>query len=310
MASPQHGFSKHDLGMVIVSLLWGANFAVNKYGVGAVPPLAFAAIRFVLASVLLGIVVAVLKPGRPVPRRTVWLLAGLGVIGNTAYQITFMLGLVTTSAINASLIMAALPALVAVLGWAFGVERTTARTWVGIVVATAGVGLVIAAKGIAFSASTIVGDLLVLAAVLCWAAFTVGVRWVGRGHDPIRVTTITVVGGTPGLILAALPTIGRVHPAELTTGAWLAIGYSAVFAIVIAYLLWNFAVQGIGGNRTAIYNCVTPVVAAVTAWYLLDEGLHPAQVGGAALVIVGVLISQGVGRLPTRPAPSVPVPEP
>ncbi|MFN0179011.1 MAG: DMT family transporter [Gemmatimonadales bacterium] len=310
MPSPQHGFSKHDLGMVVVSLIWGANFSANKYGVSAMPPLAFAAIRFTMASILLYLVVALIKPGRPIPAAVGWRLAGLGVVGNTLYQVFFMLGLVTTSAINASLIMAALPAAVAVLALLFGVERVTPRIWIGIAVATAGVVLVIAAKGIAFSAATVVGDLLVLAAVVCWASFTVGVRWVGRGQDPIRVTAITVIGGTPGLILASLPTIGQVHLTELGAGAWVAILYSGIFAIVIAYLLWSYAVQSIGGSRTAIYNCVIPVVAAVVAWILLGERLHLSQLGGALLVITGVLISQGVGRRPTRPADPVPVPEP
>ena len=206
-----------------------------------------------------------------------------------------MLGLVTTSAINASLIMAALPAVVAVLGRAFGVERTTARTWVGIVVATIGVAIVIATKGVAFSATTIKGDLLVLLAVVCWASFTVGVRWVGRDQDPIRVTALTIYGGTPGLILAALPTIGQARMAQVGAGGWIAILYSGVFAIVIAYLLWSVAVQGLGGSRTAIYNCVIPLFAAAVAWIVLGERPVLGQAAGASLVIVGVLISQGIG---------------
>lgn len=295
MSVARPGFTKHDLGMVAVSLFWGANFSANKYAIGVLPPMVFAATRFLIASVLLAGVVAWWKPGAQLPRREAWVLAGLGVVGNTAYQILFMKGLLTTSAINASLIMAALPAVVAVLGRVFGVERTTSRTWVGIVVATAGVATVIAAKGVEFSASTVLGDLMVLAAVGCWAAFTVGVRSVGKGLDPIRVTAITVIGGTPGLMLAALPTIGQVQFAELPAGAWIAILYSSVFAIVIAYLLWSLAVQAIGGSRTALYNCVVPLFASVVAWLVLGERMVLAQAAGAVMVIVGVLISQGIG---------------
>jgi drug/metabolite transporter (DMT)-like permease len=300
MVAPRQGFSKHDLGMVMVSLIWGANFTANKYGVGVLPPLVFAAIRFALASGLLWLVVWWWKPGQPIPPGTAWRLALLGVIGNTGYQIAFMLGLVTTSAINASLIMAAVPAVVAVLGRLFGVERTTARTWIGIGVATIGVAIVIAAKGGALSGGTIGGDLLVLAAVFCWAAFTVGVRWVGRDLDPVRVTAITIYGGTPGLIVAALPSLDQARFGLLGLGGWVAILYSGVFAIVIAYLLWSAAVQGIGGSRTAIYNCLIPVVAAAVAWVVLGERPVLAQAGGAILVIAGVLISQGVGS--GRPA--------
>lgn len=309
MSATNSGFSKHDLGMVVVSLFWGANFAANKYGVTVMPPFAFAAIRFGLASVLLWLVVLLVKPGKPIGRAAFWRLAGLGVVGNTLYQVFFMQGLVHTSAINASLIMAALPVAVAVLGRVLGVERTTPRTWVGIAVATAGVALVIAAKGLRFSGETIWGDLLVLAAVACWALFTVGVRWAGRGEDPVRVTALTVVSGTPGLILVALPTLGQVDPFTLSGPAWLTILYSSIFAIVVAYLIWSYAVQGIGGSRVAVYNCVTPVVAVVAAWLLLGERPIPSQGVGAALVIAGVLISQGVGQLPRSPSiPTVPEP--
>ncbi len=295
MVVPRQGFNKHDLGMVVVSFLWGANFSANKYGVVVLPPLVFAAVRFSLSTVFLWLIVQYLKPGPRLPTRTAWVLAGLGVVGNTGYQILFMLGLVTTSAINASLLMAALPAVVAVLGRVVGVERTTPRTWVGILVATVGVAIVIAAKGVAFSAATIKGDLLVLLAVFCWAAFTVGVRWVGQGLDPIRVTAVTIYGGTPGLIVAALPTVGQVRLAEMGIGGWIALLYSSVFAIVIAYLLWSYAVQGLGGSRTAIYNCIIPLIATAVAWVVLGERPAVAQGAGAILVIMGVLISQGLG---------------
>lgn len=295
MPPSRAGFSRYDLGMLVVSLIWGANFSANKYGVSVVPPLAFAAIRFTLASVLLWIIVQIWQPGTRIPARAAWLLGGLGVVGNTGYQIAFMTGLVTTSAINASLIMAALPVVVAVLGRVLGVERTTARTWVGIAVATGGVAVVIVAKGVTFSETTIAGDLLVLLAVFCWASFTVGVRWAGLGHDPIRVTALTVYGGTPGLILAALPTFGQIRVSQLPAGAWIAIFYSVVFAIVIAYLLWSYAVQNIGGSHTAIYNCMIPLIAALVAWLILGERPVLSQAAGAVLVIAGVLISQGMG---------------
>jgi len=309
MSAASSGFTKHDLGMVVVSLFWGANFAANKYGVTVMPPFAFAAIRFAMASVLLWLVVVALRPGRPISRGAFWRLAGLGVIGNTLYQVFFMQGLVYTSAINASLIMAALPAVVAVLGRVLGVERTTRWTWLGIAVATAGVALVIAAEGLRFTGQTTTGDLLVLGAVFCWALFTVGVRWVGRGEDPVRVTALTVVSGTPGLILVALPSLGQVSPTSLSVAAWATILYSGICAIVIAYLIWSYAVQGIGGSRVAVYNCVTPVVAVIAAWILLGERPVPSQGFGALLVIAGVLISQGVGQLPARPT-AVTIPEP
>lgn len=296
--------------MLAVSLIWGANFSANKYALSAFGPLAFAASRFLIASALLWALVKWLAPGDPLPARAAWLLAGLGVIGNTGYQAFFMKGLVATTAINASLILAAMPIGVAVLSTLLGVERPGPRLWAGIAVATVGVGVVIVAQGISFSKATLGGDLMILLACVCWAAFTVGIRHVGRGLDPLRVTAISTIGGTPGLMLAALPEVSRTDWAHLPAGVVVALLYSSVLSLVVAYYLWSHAVQAIGGSRTALYNCVVPVFAASVAWVVLGERPLPAQLAGAALVFAGVFLSQG-GRSAPAPAARPPVsPEP
>lgn len=291
MPLPQSRWSRHDVGMVVVSLIWGANFSANKYALGSVGPLAFSAARFVLASGLLWLAVRVLARGAPIPRAVAWRIAGLGVVGNTAYQALFMTGLDRTTAINGALIMAALPIMVAVMGTVSGVEHGTPRLWWGMVIATVGVALVIAAQGLKFSAATLGGDLRVLVACSCWAAFTIGIRHYGRGLDPIRVTAISTYGGTPGLVLLGLPQLSATDWTALPPGAYAALLYSSVLALVVAYLLWSYAVQGIGGNRTAIYNSAVPVFAAIVAWYVLGERMLAGQAAGAALVFVGVFLS-------------------
>ncbi len=291
--------------MLVVALIWGANFSANKYALVSVPPIAFSAVRFLIASGLLWAVVAVLKPGQPIPARTAWLLAGLGLIGNTAYQAALMTGLVTTTATNAALILGAMPVVVAVLGSVFGVERTSPRLWFGIVVATIGVVLVIAARGLDFSSATLRGDLLALLACLCWSVFTVGVRQVGQNANPLRVVLITTAGGTPVLVLLAWRDLVSVDWVHLGGPTWIALLYSAVMAIVVAYAIWSVAVQRIGSTRTALYNCFVPVVAALVAWVVLGERPLPVQGVGAVLVFAGVFLSQGIGRssprLPAEP---------
>lgn len=300
MASSAPPLSKSDFGMLLVALIWGANFSANKYALVSVPPLAFSAVRFLIASGLLWTVVAVLRPGEGVPGRTAWLLAGLGLIGNTAYQATLMTGLVSTTATNAALILGAMPVSVAVLGTVFRVERASPRLWVGILVATVGVVMVIAARGLDFSSATLRGDLLALLACLCWSIFTVGVRQVGRGVHPLRVVLLTTTGGTPLLVLLAWPELVRTEWLQLGAWTWGALLYSAVLAIVVAYAIWSVAVQRIGGNRTALYNCVVPVVAALVAWLVLGERPLPVQGLGAALVFAGVFLSQGMVRPAVR----------
>jgi drug/metabolite transporter (DMT)-like permease len=299
-------FTKYDAEMLLVATIWGGNFSVSKFAMGHVAPLAFSGGRFALASVLLVLIARRARVLAPLPRRTFWALAGLGVVGNTFYQTAFMTGLSLTSATNSAMIVASLPVLVALLGSVLGIERATPATWLGVVLGTAGVVLVVTARGLHFEASSFRGDLLSLFAILCWAFYTVGVRRAGAGVDPLQITTITTVAGTPGLVLLGAPGLLRLEWEALSPSIWAALGYAALLSLVLCYVLYNRAVQGIGTARTAIYNCVTPLVAMLIAWLTLGEVPTALQFAGVILVITGVLVSVRVAY-PIR-APAV-VPE-
>jgi drug/metabolite transporter (DMT)-like permease len=182
--------------------------------------------------------------------------------------------------------------VVAVLAGALGLERITPRMWLGIGLGTVGVVLVIATRGIGFDRDTFIGDLITVAAVLCWAGYTLGLRRVATGVSSLRVTTITTLTGTPGLLLAGLPGVIRLDWRAVGLEAWLAVAYSSVLSLVVAYLLWNRSVKAIGGARTAIYMCITPLVAVLGAWILLGERPQPLQAVGAAFIITGVLLTR------------------
>jgi drug/metabolite transporter (DMT)-like permease len=214
------------------------------------------------------------------------------VVGNTCYQLAFMLGLARTTATNSALILSTVPTVVAVMAGTLGFERITTRMWCGIALGTQGVVMVIATRGVGFERATFLGDLLTVLAVLFWAGYTVGLRRVPEGVSPLRVTAITTIAGTPGLFLAGLPEVMRLEWGSVGTSAWLAVAYSSVLSLVVAYLLWNRSVKAIGGARTAIYMCLTPVVAVFGAWLLLGERPQPLQGVGAAFIIAGVLLTR------------------
>jgi drug/metabolite transporter (DMT)-like permease len=289
---PPARLSAADAGMLLVCLIWGINFSVTKLAIGQIPALPFTAIRFVLASGLLWVVLRVTEGPARLPAADVRRLTLLGVVGNTGYQIVFVLGLARTSATNSSLILATVPTVVAVVAGLLGLERVTARMGWGIVLGTLGVVLVIATSGVEFSGGTLAGDLLTVLAVLCWAGYTVGLRTLPAGFSPLRVTTVTTLAGTPGLVLAGLPGLLRLDWNAVPGTAWAALAYATVLSLVVAYLLWNRSVQAMGGTRTAIYMCVTPLVAVGAAWVMLGEHARPLQGVGAVLIVAGVLLTR------------------
>lgn len=297
MRQPFRGVSGHDLEMLVVVLIWGGNFSVSKFALEHFPPLPFSAFRFTLASVLLLLVARRAGVMAPLPKKTLWGLAGLGVIGNTVYQTAFMTGLSLTSATNSAMIVASLPVVVALFGTMLGIERATPATWLGVALGTAGVALVVTARGVHFHANSLAGDLLVLGSMLCWAFYTVMVRRVGAGVDALQITRITILAGTPGLLLLGAPGLLRMDWAGLSAKTWGAMAYATLLALVVAFVLYNRAVQAIGSGRTAIYNCLTPLVAMVVAWFTLGEVPTGVQYVGVALVLIGVWVSmQGKGE--------------
>jgi len=281
-----------DLTMILVVLIWGANFSVMKLALGELPPLAFAALRFTIAGVLLlGLLVA--REGVPrLDRATLWKLTWVGVMGNTLYQVLFTLGLQRTSAANASLLIATTPALVAGFGALLGIERLRRSTLLGIGMALAGVSLVLAARGLSFTQSGLVGDLLLLGCSACWTIYTLGVRSLGGGLSPLAITTWTMVTGVPGLLLISTPELLATNWGSISAGAWWGLAYATVLALVVAYVLWNNSVRVAGSNRTAIFGCAIPMVAALVAWPVLGEAPTPLQAVGAALIIAGVLMTR------------------
>jgi drug/metabolite transporter (DMT)-like permease len=278
--------------MLLVCLIWGLNFSVTKSAFDQIPPLPFTAVRFIISGLLLWLVLRVVEGPAKLPPGAFKLLVILGVVGNTCYQLAFTLGLAQTTASNSALILSTVPTVVALFAGALGLERITTRMWLGIALGTLGVILVITTRGVAFDLRTLAGDLLTVLAVLFWAGYTVGLRRVPSGVSPLRVTTITTFTGTPGLVLAGLPGVLRVDWPRVSVDAWLALGYATVLSLVVAYLLWNRSVKKIGGTRTAIYMCLTPLVAVLGAWLLLGERPHPLQGVGAVLIITGVLLTR------------------
>jgi drug/metabolite transporter (DMT)-like permease len=292
-APPRRPALAADLGMFLVALIWGVNFSVTKGAFHSFPPLAFTGVRFGLASLLLVPLVHRLEGLEPLPRGALVRLVVLGVVGNTLYQLAWISGLERTTASNSALILASMPTIVAVMAVVLGLEPFRPKVLGGVLVASLGVILVVAARGTGFDASTMAGDLLSLAAVICWAGYTLGLRGLPQGISPLRVTMVTTVAGAPALLIAGLPSIVGMDWSAVGWKGWAALAYATVLSLLVAYVIWNRSVKAVGPSRTVIYMCLTPLVAVIAAALLLGERPRPLQAVGAALILAGVLLTVG-----------------
>lgn len=291
--------------MLIVVLIWGINFVVVKAAFSQIPPLAFTALRFLITSLTFALILVSRHELRRPPSGSVWRMIWLGFVGNTLYQALFAIGLSKTTAANSAMLLSTTPALLALVGGLLGIERITRRMMAGIALAMLGIVLVMAARGASFSTQTIAGDLITLASVFCWVSYVLGVRTVDGKVSSLQLTSLSMMAGTPGLLVLGLPQLMRVDWPSISAFAWFGLVYSALLSLVVAYLLYNRSVRRIGSVQTSVHGSGIPVIAALVAWPVLGERPTLLQAVGAVLIIAGVLATRRGDQRPVAPAEEV-----
>lgn len=289
-----------DGGLLTLALIWGVNFSVIKVALDVFHPLAFNALRFPLAALLLSTLLVARGPVR-LPARGDWpRLMALGVLGNVVYQIFFIFGMDATRAGNASLLLATTPVWTTVLSSARGHERIPSVVWGGIVGTVLGMALVVlgSGAGVEVDRSTLVGDLLMIGASMTWSVYTVGSRRLIARYGSLPVTAWTLWIGTVGLLaMGALPLL-RTSVRDVPLAGWLGVLYAGLLGIGVAYALWYRGVQRLGSTRTAAFSNLVPVVALAVAWAWLGEVPSALQIVGAAVIIASVSVARFSGSAP------------
>jgi len=272
-------------------LIWGFNYAIVKMTFRYFHPIAFNAVRFTVSSAAMFLVLKMRGEGLRIASHDIRRILWLGFIANAFYQFLFVLGLARTGAGNGALIMALSPVFAFLIGVATGRERFSRGVLIGIIMSLAGVAAIVAfgSEGISFAGSWR-GDLLMMAASICWGWQSAeSTRLLGK-YGPIRLTVATMIAGTAMMVPLSLPWIIAQPWPSIAPIAWLGLGYSALLSIAYGYFVWAHALNTIGVARTSVFNNLTPIVALLAGWLLLGENPLASQIAGVVLVLVGVFI--------------------
>ncbi len=283
------GFGTLDLSLILMTLIWGSNFTAIKYSIEDLLPLSFNGIRFIIASTVM--LIALKASGRSfrVDRADALKLFGLGVLANAVYQSLFITGMANTRTGNAALIVSTTPFFSAIVGRLRRQEYFTSRGVTGLLLAFAGLAMLILSgdHSVEFG-STITGDLLLLGSTLCWTLYTYGAKRMVHKHGSLKATAIMMMSGTPVFLLICGPSLAAQDWARVRSLAWAGVVYSGLFAIALAHFLWNYGVRRLGSTKTAIYSNFTPVTAMLIAWALRGETPTAGQAAGAAVIFTGL----------------------
>ncbi|HVR48908.1 MAG TPA: DMT family transporter [Pseudorhodoferax sp.] len=284
-------------------ILVGSYVALSKPLAAAFPVLLLAWLRFGIAAVAMLPWLrkpATERPMTPAIRRLVFLESFLG---NFLFSICMIYGVSMTSAVSAGVVMAAIPAAVALASWLLLRERVTPRTWAAVACAVAGIGLLGVAKpehagpaGEAAPGHALLGHLLLFAAVLCEAAYAVIGKKLTGSLEPKRISALINLWGlafaTPfGLYLALQFDFGAVRP-----GLWALLVFYALAASIWTVWLWMTGLRAIPAAQAGVFSVLLPVSAALTGVLALGESMGRLELLALAIALVGVTLA----TLPTR----------
>jgi drug/metabolite transporter (DMT)-like permease len=281
-----------DAMLVAMALIWAVNYSVLKYGTRLIPPLAYNGVRIPAAAVLqFGIAGAMRLP--PIAKQDAIRLVLLGMLGNGVYQVFFILGQARSRVATTVLMLAAGPALAAILGRIRGSETLSRRSWNGIGLQLVGVSCVVfGAVGVTGGRDSLLGSTLVFASSVSWAFFSVLVQPLTRRVHGLQVGAYTMLGGGVVSLVVSIPVLATVDWTGVSMGVWWAMAYSTIGAMVIAYLFWYQGVKTLGPTHTSMYSNMQPILAMGFAWLSLGEVPSKWQLAGVTFIMFGLLMAR------------------
>jgi drug/metabolite transporter (DMT)-like permease len=268
--------------LVTITFIWGSTFVIVKGALEDASPLAFLAVRFLLAGLLL---FAVLGRQRRLDRRAILPGLILGIFLFAGY-LCQTYGLIYTTPSKSAFITGSSVILVPLILTLRGV-RMRGANFLGALLGAAGLYLLVLPSGLS---AVNLGDVLTLLGACSFAVHIVLVSVYTRRHSfqdlvPVQVLAVGV------LALAALP-VDRTFRFHWTLGLAAAIVVTAVFATGFAFSVQNWAQQYTPPAHTALIFALEPVFAALTSRWALGERLGEEALVGSILVLVGMIVSE------------------
>ena len=277
--------------------LTGSYVALSKPLVAILPVFLLAWMRFGIAAVAM--LPWLRKPANeaPLAPRIRLLLFLESFLGNFLFSICMLYGVSLTSAVSAGVVMASIPAVIALMSWVFLRERIGARMWAAAACAVAGLGVLALSRSASAPSGGMagntqwLGNLLVFAAVVCEGAYTVIGKKLTGVLGPKRISSLINLWGfalmTPfGLYLAL-----DFPFAEVKLGIWLLLVFYALAASVGTVWLWMTGSRHLPAAHSGIFTVMLPISAALVGVLVLGESLAGMQVLAFAIALLGVALT-------------------
>lgn len=285
--------------MVVTAFFWAGAFIAGKIGIREMNPYELTFFRFLFATILIFAILIKREGNNWRLERSLWpITVLLGIIGMFGYHILFFTSLKYTSVVNSSIIGATNPLITTILGVIFLKESISLKRAGAIFLALSGVILTVTngRLSLLMNLDFNQGDIIMLAAVLCWACYAILGRRPKGKISPLKLMAYVFLV----CLLLMIPFMikGQIWNklSDISLQSWLAALYMAIFPSVVGYLIQMASIQEIGASRTAVYINLVPVFSMILSYLILGEVIGWFKILTAGMIIGGVYWSYRLDR--------------
>jgi probable blue pigment (indigoidine) exporter len=276
--------------LVVASIGWGLNFPIMKHLLSEWPPLSSRGLCGIVGAAALAAIALARRQRLDVPAgmRLRLVLVSLLTIGS---WVAFMgLALLWLSASEAAVIGISIPVWVAFLAWPILGERLSAVRAVSLLVALAGIVVLIGGNGLDASVEKLPGLLCALAGAVCVALGTVLTK-----HFPLKMPPLSLAAWQIAIGCVPIAIVGLIveqpHVSALSVTGWASMVYMTLIQFCLCYVCWFAALERLPAATASIGTLLVPVVGVLAAAAMLHEPLGVREVMALAVTLGGVAVA-------------------
>ncbi len=280
--------------LTLTTLFWAGNFVLGRAMHLILPPVTMAQMRWTLALlIILPFLLPRLITNWSLIKKHWKILLLLSVLSVASFNTFIYIGLTGTTAMNATLMQSAIPIIILLITGLLLKEAVSLRQWVGVASSLLGVFILIS-QGDLSQLLTLAfnrGDLWVLAGVLCWASYSVILRWRPQGLDGFTFFGVTVAIGILVLLPFSLWELQSAEPIEWHLSSVTTVVYMALCPSILAYLFWNRGVAELGAAKAGLFIHLMPLFGILLSSLFLGEQIHSFHIAGMILIFIGIYLA-------------------
>jgi drug/metabolite transporter (DMT)-like permease len=285
---------KAYLSLIIATLAWGGNAVAGKLAVGHVSPMMLTFWRWFFAvAIIFAISLPQLIKDWPVVRKNLPILLFLGVVGYVVFNAALYTAVNYTTAINVTVEQAVIPMLIFVINFVLFRMKVSWAQILGFTLTLLG-GVLTAVHGDLSALVTLTvnfGDAIMMIAIVAYAIYTVALRW----RPKVDWRTLMAIPAFFAMIFSLPLAFWEYSSDRLIwpdTEGWIVVLYTAIFASLIAQVLYIKGVEEIGANRAGLFINLVPVFGTLLSVAIIGESLQLFHVAALALALGGIAIAE------------------